>query len=54
MCFFSSICVEFVNIKKQNNFEHVLYLLLIKSEEKKNYLKKWIVARRSQLNYQEK
>ena len=34
MRIFSSICIKFVNIKKQN-FEHVLYPLLIKIEEKK-------------------
>ena len=50
-CVFSSICIKLVNIK--NNFQHILYPLIIKNEGKKLF-KKWIVARRPQSNYQEK
>ena len=35
-CVFSWIYIKLVNIKKPNNFEHVLYPLRIKREEKKN------------------
>ena len=47
-CVFSSIYIKLVNIKKKQ------FWACTHKKQGENYLKKWIVVRRPQSNYQEK